>query len=87
MAPSTTTTTTKTAAPKAKATTNGGVKKGGPGRKGKNTKAKTAMIKMQEYFKKHRSEYKELSFGEQQKELGKKWKAAPENPKNQAAAA
>ena len=50
MAPS----TTKTAsAPKAKATANGGggVKKGGPGRKGKNNNARNAMAKMQLYCK------------------------------------
>ncbi|KAF1947857.1 hypothetical protein EJ02DRAFT_417346 [Clathrospora elynae] len=78
-------TTTKTASPKA---ANGaGVKKAGRPKgsgKGKNGNAKTAMIKMQTYFKAHRDEYKELSFKEQQQELGKKWKASPENPKNNA---
>jgi len=70
------------AAAKAKATTtNGGVKKT-PGRKGKNNNARNAMAKMQGYFKEHRAEFSSLPFKEQQKELGKKWKAAPENPKN-----
>ncbi|CAN9117307.1 hypothetical protein CC77DRAFT_1057558 [Alternaria alternata] len=77
-----TTTTTKTTIPKA---TNGaGVKKAAPkgGRVGKKNNARTAMAKMQAYFKAHRDEYKDLSFKEQQQELGKKWKASPENPKN-----
>jgi hypothetical protein len=81
MAPSTTKTA---AAAKPKATANGGVKKT-PGRKGKNNNAKNAMAKMQSYFKEHRAEFSSLPFKEQQKELGKKWKAAPENPKNAAA--
>ena len=76
------TATTKTAAPKTPKAS-AGVKKG-PGRPGKNNKAKAAMVKMQAFFKEHRSEYKHLEFKEQQKELGKKWKASPENPKNQA---
>ncbi|RYO56678.1 hypothetical protein AA0116_g9023 [Alternaria tenuissima] len=77
-----TTTTTKTTIPKA---TNGaGVKKAAPkgGRVGKKNNARTAMAKMQAYFKAHRDEYKDLSFKEQKQELGKKWKASPENPKN-----
>ncbi|KAF2016325.1 hypothetical protein BU24DRAFT_462495 [Aaosphaeria arxii CBS 175.79] len=75
-------TTTKTAAPKTK-TTDAGVKKGRGAPKGaRKANAKNAMAKMQAFFKKHRSEYKDLSFGDQQKELGKKWKASPENPKN-----
>ncbi|CAN9295346.1 unnamed protein product [Alternaria alternata] len=67
-----TTTTTKTTIPKA---TNGaGVKKAAPkgGRVGKKNNARTAMAKMQAYFKAHRDEYKDLSFKEQQQELGKK---------------
>ncbi|KAF2735030.1 hypothetical protein EJ04DRAFT_512029 [Polyplosphaeria fusca] len=79
-------TTTKAATPKAKATTTGGVRKGGPGRgAGKRANAKNAMIKMQQFFKKHRSEYKDMAFKDQQKELGKKWKTSSENPKNSAA--
>ncbi|CAA9966299.1 hypothetical protein P3342_013168 [Pyrenophora teres f. teres] len=77
-------TTTKTSAPKP---VNGaGVKKAPAklGRVGKKNNAKNAMIKMQAYFKAHRDEYKDLSFKEQQQELGKKWKASPENPKNSA---
>ncbi|KNG49486.1 hypothetical protein DDE82_004924 [Stemphylium lycopersici] len=78
-------TTTKTATPKA---ANGaGVKKAGApkgGRVGKKNNARNAMAKMQAYFKAHREEYKDLSFKEQQQELGKKWKASPENPKNNA---
>ncbi|OAL49517.1 hypothetical protein IQ07DRAFT_644673 [Pyrenochaeta sp. DS3sAY3a] len=74
--------TTKTAAPKA---ANGaGVKKAGKKPGGKNSKAKTAMIKMQAFFKENRSKHKHLDFKEQQKELGKEWKASSENPKNQA---
>ncbi|KAF1841959.1 uncharacterized protein K460DRAFT_409398 [Cucurbitaria berberidis CBS 394.84] len=77
-------TTTKTATPKA-ATTGAGVKKAGrPKGTGKNTKAKTAMIKMQAYFKENRSKFKHLGFKDQQKELGKEWKTSSENPKNQA---
>ncbi|KAG9192276.1 hypothetical protein G6011_11010 [Alternaria panax] len=66
------TTITKTTTPKA---TNGaGVKKVAPkgGRVGKKNNAKNAMMKMQAYFKAHRDEYKDLSFKEQQQELGKK---------------
>ncbi|KAI8937150.1 hypothetical protein NX059_006364 [Plenodomus lindquistii] len=78
-------TTTKTATPKAASTT--GVKKsaGRPKGSGKNNNAKTAMIKMQAYFKENRSKYSKLDFKEQQKELGKDWKASKENPKNAAA--
>ncbi|KAF2263710.1 hypothetical protein CC78DRAFT_581090 [Lojkania enalia] len=69
MAPS----TSKTGTPKAKAT-NGGVKKAGrpkgPGAKKAN--AKNAMLKMQAFFKANRSQFKDLSFKDQQKELGKK---------------
>ncbi|KAJ4377889.1 hypothetical protein N0V83_000719 [Neocucurbitaria cava] len=76
-------TTTKTATPKA--TGGAGVKKAGrPKAKAKNSKARTAMIKMQAYFKDNRSKYKDLDFKEQQKELGKDWKTSSENPKNQA---
>ncbi|CAO2647898.1 Nn.00g088200.m01.CDS01 [Neocucurbitaria sp. VM-36] len=76
-------TTTKTATPKA--TSGAGVRKAGrPKGAGKNSKAKTAMIKMQAYFKENRSKYKHLDFKEQQKELGKEWKSSSENPKNQA---
>ncbi|KAL6711153.1 hypothetical protein ACN47E_005684 [Coniothyrium glycines] len=76
-------TTSKTATPKP--TSTAGVKKG-PGRPkgGKNNRAKTAMAQMQAYFKDNRSKYKDLDFKEQQKELGKEWKASPKNPKNQA---
>ncbi|EDU46009.1 repeatdomain containing protein [Pyrenophora tritici-repentis] len=77
-------TTTKTNTPKA---ANGaGVKKAPAklGRVGKKNNAKNAMIRMQAYFKAHRDEYKDLTFKEQQQELGKKWKASPENPKNSA---
>ncbi|KAF2280069.1 uncharacterized protein EI97DRAFT_429829 [Westerdykella ornata] len=81
MAP-TATTTTKTAPSKTKAANGSGVKKAPGGRKGgKNANAKNAMVKMQAYFKAHRHEFKDLPFKEQQKELGKKWKTAPENPK------
>ncbi|CAN9146636.1 unnamed protein product [Alternaria alternata] len=67
-----TTTTTKTAI--LKATNGAGVKKAAPksGRVGKKNNARTAMAKMQAYFKAHRDEYKDLSFKEQQQELGKK---------------
>ncbi|KAH6872664.1 hypothetical protein BKA58DRAFT_150202 [Alternaria rosae] len=77
-------TTTKTATPKAASTA--GVKKGAPkgGRIAKKGNARNAMIRMQAYFKAHRDEYKDLSLKEQQQELGKKWKASPENPKNNA---
>ncbi|KAF2748075.1 hypothetical protein M011DRAFT_476704 [Sporormia fimetaria CBS 119925] len=80
------TTTAKTATAKAKTTktekaTTDGVKK--PIRATKKSKASNNMAKMQAYFKEHRHEFKSLAFGEQQKELGKKWKTAPENPKNQ----
>ncbi|EMD89226.1 hypothetical protein COCC4DRAFT_137969 [Bipolaris maydis ATCC 48331] len=80
----TTTTTTKTATPKTASAA--GVKKTAPkgGRAGKKNNARNAMAKMQAYFKAHRDEYKDLSFKEQQQELGKKWKASPENPKNSA---
>ncbi|KAF2852966.1 hypothetical protein T440DRAFT_391575 [Plenodomus tracheiphilus IPT5] len=77
--------TTKTATPKAASTA--GVKKA-PGRpKGSSKKAgaRTAMVKMQAYFKENRSKYSKLDFKEQQKELGKDWKASSENPKNAAA--
>ncbi|KAJ4349775.1 uncharacterized protein N0V89_008393 [Didymosphaeria variabile] len=74
--------TTKTATPKGKAT-GAGVKKAGrpAGRKGK---ARTAMAKMQAYFKENRSKYKSLDFKDQQKKLGEDWKKSSENPKNQA---
>ena len=73
------TTTTKTATPKTASAA--GVKKTAPkgGRAGKKNNARNAMAKMQAYFKAHRDEYKDLSFKEQQQELGKKWKASPEN--------
>ncbi|KAF2111702.1 hypothetical protein BDV96DRAFT_649679 [Lophiotrema nucula] len=72
--------TTKTATPKTKSAA--GVKKG-PGRPpGKRSNAKTAMVKMQAFFKQHRGEYKDLAFKDQQKELGKRWKTSKENPKN-----
>ncbi|KAL1800272.1 hypothetical protein ACET3X_000614 [Alternaria dauci] len=78
-------TTAKPATPKA---INGaGVKKAAPkGRRvgKKNNNARVAMANMQTYFKAHRDEYKDLSFKEQQQELGKMWKASPENPKNNA---
>ncbi|KAF1836236.1 hypothetical protein BDW02DRAFT_596632 [Decorospora gaudefroyi] len=78
-------TTAKSATPKP---ANGaGVKKAGRPKGGagkKNNNARNAMIKMQAYFKAHRDEYKDLSFKEQQQELGKQWKASPENPKNSA---
>ncbi|KAF2191056.1 hypothetical protein K469DRAFT_720028 [Zopfia rhizophila CBS 207.26] len=74
-------TTTKTS--KAKATNGAGVKKAGrPKATSKNSNARTAMAKMQNYFKEHRAQFKDLSFKDQQKELGKLWKSAPENPKN-----
>lgn len=79
------TTTSKTATPKAK-TTKGGVKKGAGAKAGRKANAKNAMVKMQAYFKAHRHEFKDLPFKDQQKELGKKWKTAPENPKVSAAA-
>ncbi|KAF2006885.1 hypothetical protein P154DRAFT_178060 [Amniculicola lignicola CBS 123094] len=77
--------TTAKATPKTKAA-NGGVVKRGPGApKGpRRANAKNAMAKMQAYFKQHRSEFKDLAFKDQQKELGKKWKASSENPKNNA---
>ncbi|KAF2028002.1 hypothetical protein EK21DRAFT_114206 [Setomelanomma holmii] len=77
------TTTTKTATPKA--ATGAGVKKkdGRPAGK-KNSNARTAMVKMQTYFKENRSKYKDLDFKEQQKKLGADWKASKENPKNSA---
>ncbi|KAF2205018.1 hypothetical protein GQ43DRAFT_468605 [Delitschia confertaspora ATCC 74209] len=78
------TTKSATTAPKAKAAVNGGVKKAPPGRKLKGGKASTAMAKMQAYFREHRAEFSSLAFKDQQKELGKLWKAAPENPKNAA---
>ncbi|KAF2133524.1 hypothetical protein P153DRAFT_381955 [Dothidotthia symphoricarpi CBS 119687] len=76
MAP-TTTTTAKPAAAK-----DAGVRKAGRPKGVKSNKARTAMIKMQAFFKAHRDEYKELDFKEQQKELGKQWKTSDENPKN-----
>ncbi|KAF2660497.1 hypothetical protein K491DRAFT_711706 [Lophiostoma macrostomum CBS 122681] len=80
---------TKASTPKAKTTTaSGGVKKHPGAPKGgfprKANKARNAMVAMQAYFKKHRHEFKDLDFKDQQKELGKKWKTAPENPKASA---
>ncbi|KAF2828643.1 hypothetical protein CC86DRAFT_287933 [Ophiobolus disseminans] len=77
--------TSKTATPKAKTATAGVKKAGRPvgsGKAGKKNNARNAMIKMQAYFKENRSKYKDLDFKEQQKELGKDWKASDENPKN-----
>ncbi|PSN66822.1 hypothetical protein BS50DRAFT_573614 [Corynespora cassiicola Philippines] len=79
MAPTTTKSATKA---KPAAATAGVAKKRGPGAKRAN--AKNAMIKMQAYFQENRPKYKHLTFKEQQKELGKQWKASPENPKNNA---
>lgn len=77
------TTTAKTAAPKAAPA--GGVKKAGPKKgSGKSTAARTAMVKMQAYFKENRPKYSKLEFKEQQKALGKDWKTSSENPKNSA---
>ncbi|KAH9871756.1 hypothetical protein J1614_006012 [Plenodomus biglobosus] len=75
---------TKAATPKAASTA--GVKKATarPKSTGKKTGARTAMVKMQAYFKENRSKYSKLDFKEQQKELGKDWKASSENPKNAA---
>ncbi|KAF1365223.1 hypothetical protein EJ07DRAFT_171124 [Lizonia empirigonia] len=52
----------------------------------KNNNARQALRKMHVFFKAHRDldEYKDMSYGEQQKVLGKLWKASPENPKNSA---
>ncbi|KAF2473483.1 uncharacterized protein BDR25DRAFT_132484 [Lindgomyces ingoldianus] len=81
MAPS----TTKAGAAKAKAVNGAGVKKSAGPKSGKKVNARNAMAKMQAYFKEHRAEFKDLSFKDQQKELGKMWKTAPENPKTQTA--
>ncbi|KAH7077704.1 hypothetical protein BKA63DRAFT_564276 [Paraphoma chrysanthemicola] len=78
MAPATTKTTTP------KASTGAGVKKAGRPIKRKNNNARVAMVKMQTFFKENRSKYKDLDFKEQQKALGKDWKASKENPKNSA---
>jgi len=75
--------TTKTATPKA--ATAAGVKKAGQKKAGgKNTATRTAMVKMQAYFKANRPKYAKLEFKEQQKALGKDWKTSSENPKNTA---
>ncbi|KAF2633611.1 hypothetical protein BU25DRAFT_453354 [Macroventuria anomochaeta] len=54
----------------------------------KNQKAKLALQRMHVFYKikAHRSddEYKDMTFPEQQKVLGKLWKASPENPRNNA---
>ncbi|ORX96385.1 hypothetical protein BCR34DRAFT_607659 [Clohesyomyces aquaticus] len=78
-------TTTKASTTKAKATNGAGVKKAVGPKSGKKNNARNAMAKMQAYFKEHRAEFKDLSFKDQQKELGKMWKVAPENPKTQTA--
>ncbi|OCL13208.1 hypothetical protein AOQ84DRAFT_352110 [Glonium stellatum] len=82
MAATTPRTKAKPAKPKPSATA--GVKRG-LGRPPKGT-AKNGTVKatvlMQNFFKEHRSNFPGLSFREQQKELGKMWKTAPENPKN-----
>ncbi|KAL5120706.1 hypothetical protein ACEQ8H_001455 [Pleosporales sp. CAS-2024a] len=75
-------TTSKTATAKA-TKSDEGVKKGGKAG-GKKNNARTAMAKMQAFFKENRSKYKDLGFKDQQKELGKEWKASSENPKNAA---
>ncbi|KAH9877305.1 hypothetical protein IAQ61_002669 [Plenodomus lingam] len=80
MAPSTSKTTTP------KAANTAGVKKAvRPKGSGKKHGARTAMVKMQAYFKENRPKYSKLDFKEQQKELGKDWKTSAENPKNAAA--
>ncbi|KAF2997681.1 hypothetical protein E8E13_006169 [Curvularia kusanoi] len=70
--------------------TDAGVKKPAQKKKAKksgsrpNQKAKQALQKMHAFFKAHRDddECKNMPFSEQQKVLGKLWKASPDNPKN-----
>ncbi|KAJ4346084.1 hypothetical protein N0V95_005700 [Ascochyta clinopodiicola] len=71
--------------------THAGVKKAAQKKKAKSTgfknqKAKQALKHMHAFFKAHRDrdEYKDMTFGEKQKAMGKLWKTSPENPKNNA---
>ncbi|UPX14310.1 uncharacterized protein EKO05_0004798 [Ascochyta rabiei] len=73
--------------------TGAGVKKAAQKKKLKSTgfksqKAKQALKHMHAFFKAHRDcdEYRDMTFGEKQKVLGKLWKMSPENPKNNTSA-